>query len=73
MTDALLKQLDNPISDLDLTSWEISSIESLGLNTIGDILAAPETKLQSAYYVGEKRARRIRNVAIAAVYEYLSG
>lgn len=73
MTEALLKQLENPIDDLDLSSWEISTIKSLGLNTIGDILNATESKLQSAPYVGEKRARRIKNVAIAAVYEYLSG
>ena len=34
---------------------------------------ASESKLQTMSYVGEKRSRRIRNAALAAVFEYLSG
>ena len=38
-----------------------------------EVLHASETKLQRIAYVGEVRSRRMRNAAIAAVYEYLSG
>lgn len=69
----LSRQLKKPLSVLDLTKWQIERLESLKLYTIGDVLKASESKLQEAYYVGEKKARRMRNVAIASVYEYLSG
>lgn len=69
----LTRQLTKDINALDLTQWQIEKLTELGINTIGDILRVSETRLQEAYYVGEKRARRIRNTAMAAVYEYLSG
>jgi hypothetical protein len=40
---------------------------------VGDVLKATEQKLKEASYVGDVRARRMRNAAIAAVLEYLSG
>ncbi|WP_440951688.1 hypothetical protein [Methanococcoides sp. FTZ1] len=67
------KQLDKDIDVLDLTNWEKDKLNSLQLNTIGEVLQAPEIKLKEAYYVGDKRARRIHNTAQAAVYEYLLG
>lgn len=73
MSEVLKRELQKPIGALDLTSWQFDKLTELHLGTVGDILRASETRLQQAYYVGEKRARRIRNVAIAAVYEYLSG
>ena len=73
MSDVLERQLAKPIEVLDITNWQKDRLYSMDLNTIGDVLQATETKLQQAYYVGEKRARRMRNAAIAAVYEYLSG
>lgn len=71
--EVLNVQLENSMDNLDLTNWQKDRLRSLGLETIGDILRASETKLQEAQHVGEKRARRIRNIALAAVYEYLSG
>ncbi len=73
MGEVLTKQLSKPIEVLDISEWQKSTLHSLGLPTIGSVLHATETKLQEAAYVGEKRSRRIRNAAIAAVYEYLSG
>jgi len=69
----LKRQLDKSIDVLDITPWQRSSLRQLGLETIGDVLHATETKLQQIAYVGEKRSRRMRNAAIAAVFEYLSG
>lgn len=73
MTTVLLSQLSKDINVLDITSWQKDSLRSLDINTIGDVVKATESKLQKAYYVGEKRSRMMRNAAIAAVYEYLSG
>lgn len=69
----LARQLQKPVSVLDLTSWKRDRLIDLGLNTVGDVLKADESTLQRAYYVGEIRARQMRNAALAAVYEYLSG
>jgi len=73
MTILLSQELEKAVGVLDLTSWQKDKILSLGLNTVGDILKAPESKLLEATQVGVKRARRIRNAAMTAVYEYLSG
>jgi hypothetical protein len=69
----LQQQLSRPISVLDITEWQRSKLSELGLSTVGDVLLASESKLQTLSYVGEKRSRRIRNAALAAVFEYLSG
>jgi hypothetical protein len=66
-------QLDKSVEVLDITDWQRQGLVRLGLNTVGDVLHASETKLQEIAYVGEVRSRRMRNAAIAAVYEYLSG
>ncbi len=73
MSDILSNQLAMPIGVLDITDWQKERLRSMELNTVGDVLQASDTKLQQAYYVGEKRSRRMRNAATAAVYEYLSG
>ncbi|WP_066091585.1 hypothetical protein [Xanthomonas massiliensis] len=70
---ALEAQLAKPISVLDITSWQKEKLQELGLTTVGDILGATEEKLKEASYVGDVRARRMRNAAVAAVLEYLSG
>lgn len=70
---ALKIQLDKSIEVLDLSGWQRSKLLELGLQSVGDILTATEDKLKEAYYVGDIRARRMRNAAIAAVLEYLSG
>jgi hypothetical protein len=71
--ETLRRQLEKSIDVLDITGWQRDGLRSLGINTIGEVLHATETKLQRIAYVGEKRSRRMRNAAIAAVYEYLSG
>lgn len=70
---ALNLQLNRPITVLDLTGWQLEKLEELGLNTVRSVLNATEEKLKEANYVGDVRARRMRNAAIAAVLEYLSG
>lgn len=69
----LQQQLGKPIEVLDVTDYQRSKLRELGLNSVGDVLVASESKLQTMSYVGEKRSRRIRNAALAAVFEYLSG
>jgi hypothetical protein len=73
MSAILDRQLQKPVAVLDITDWQKEQLGVLGLRTIGDVLRSTETKLREAKYVGEKRSRRMRNAAIAAVYEYLSG
>jgi hypothetical protein len=72
-SDRLKVQLKEPVNVLDLTEWQISKLTELNLLTVGDVLSASEQKLKEATYVGDVRARRMRNAAIAAVLEYLSG
>jgi hypothetical protein len=70
---ALDRQLEKPTSVLDITPWQKEKLAELGLNTVRDVLNATEEKLKEANYVGDIRARRMRNAAVAAVLEYLSG
>lgn len=70
---ALDVQLQKSISVLDVTPWQKEKLAELGLVTVRDVLNATEEKLKEANYVGDVRARRMRNAAVAAVLEYLSG
>lgn len=70
---AVAVQLSKPISVLDLSPWQKSKLLELGLKSVGEVLNAREERLKEAYYVGDVRARRMRNAAIASVWEYLSG
>jgi hypothetical protein len=71
VTEALNMQLNKPIFVLDLTPRMKDKLRSVGLNTIREVLTAPESKLQEASYVGEKRSRMMKNRALISVYEYL--
>jgi hypothetical protein len=73
MSDNLKEQLSKSINVLDITDWQKQKLIELELDTIGKVLSEKEAKLREAYYVGEIRSRRMRNAAIASVYEYLSG
>ncbi|KUQ84798.1 hypothetical protein [Enterobacter genomosp. O] len=73
MTITLNIQLDRPSTVLDLTPWQLEKLRELGLHTVREVLDATEEKLKEANYVGDVRARRMRNAAVAAVLEYLSG
>jgi len=70
---ALAAQLDKSAEVLDITPWQKEKLNELGLYTVRDVLDATEEKLKEANYVGDIRARRMRNAAVAAVLEYLSG
>ncbi|MCF1493032.1 hypothetical protein GOZ83_06840 [Agrobacterium vitis] len=69
----LNEQLTKSNKVLDITSWQRDKLNGLGLLTVGGVLDAGEDKLKEAYYVGDKRARQMRNAALASVLEYLSG
>lgn len=73
ISSVLATQLAKPIGVLDISDWLKGRLRSLSLNTIESVLTASEDKLQEAYYVGGVRSRRMKNAAISAVLEYLSG
>ncbi|GGA00911.1 hypothetical protein CYANOKiyG1_12680 [Okeania sp. KiyG1] len=66
--------LQKSISNLSLTNWQKEQLIKNKFNTINDVLTVSEKKLiKSIRGVGEVKARRIQNAAIAAILEYLSG
>jgi hypothetical protein len=73
MLKILQEQLAKSIDNLDITEYQNEKLKELQLHTVGDVLNSTEELIQKIYYVGEKRARRIKNAAEAAVLEYLSG
>lgn len=70
---ALQARLAASIDCLDLTPFQKDKLAELDLSSIGDVLSASEAKFKTLYYVGNVRARQMRNAAIVAVIEYLSG
>lgn len=73
ISSALDEQLAKSVDFLDLPVWLIDALKGLSLNSIKDVLEAPEATIQNAYYVGAVRSRYIKNEATSAVFEYLSG
>nr|WP_321482180.1 hypothetical protein [uncultured Cohaesibacter sp.] len=69
----LKAQLSKSNTKLDITAWQRSKLDELGLTTIGDVFEATEAKLKTAYMIGDVRARRMKNAAVYSVLEYLSG
>ena len=72
-TDVLKEQLKKSIDLLELTGWQKQKMHEISINTIGDLISAPEGKLKQAKYIADVRARTIKNAGIAAVCEYLLG
>ena len=72
-TESLTRQLQRPVNVLDITSWQEGQLKKIGAHTIGAVLSVDERGLKTIKYIGDKRARRMMNAAIAAVMEYLSG
>lgn len=70
---ALEARLREAAEVLDLTNFQKAKLRELGLTSIGEVLSASEEQFQTLHYVGPVRARQIRNSAITAVIEYLSG
>lgn len=73
ISEIIAVQLNKSIDVIDLSNHQRSALESIGITTIGQALSSSETEFQKAYYIGAKRSRRIMNVVISAVLEYLSG
>ncbi|MEA2239006.1 MAG: hypothetical protein QOC81_3730 [Thermoanaerobaculia bacterium] len=73
LSEVLTRQLEKSIDVLDITQWQRDTLRSIGLNKVGDVLRAKESDLQAARYVAEVRSRQMRNAALAALFEYLSG
>lgn len=70
---ALEARLSASSSHLDLTAFQHEKLAELGLHTIRDVLTSEESTFRQARWIGEKRARQMRNAAVTAVLEYLSG
>lgn len=71
--DSLREQMKKSIDLLDLTDWQKQKMHEISINTIGELISAPEGKLKKAKFIADVRARRIKNAVIAAVCEYLLG
>lgn len=63
--------ISNSIDILQLTQWQKSNLKSIGVYTIKDLLLIEEKDLRKIYYVGEYKSRHMKNVALAAMFEYL--
>ena len=70
---AISEKIQRSITDLDLSEFQVNALNGLGLKTIGMILKATEEDFQQANYIGPKRSRKIMNIALASILEYLSG
>jgi hypothetical protein len=70
---ALEARLQSSVDVLDLTSFQKSGLRELNLESIGDVLSSTEVRFRTLHYIGQVRARQMRNAAITAVIEYLSG
>lgn len=69
----LQDQLKKSIDLLNLTNWQKEKLHSVSINTIGELACADESTVMQADYVGEIRAKQMRNAAYAALFEYLLG
>ena len=73
LSAVLQRELAKPVNVLDLTEYQREGLASIGIDTVGAALQASENEFQRISYVGPKRSRRMKNVVVASVLEYLSG
>ncbi len=74
LKEVLDNLLDESIDKLDLSDWQRKKLKENDLLTIKSVLETTEEELISKIpYVAEKRARRMKNAAMAEILEYLSG
>lgn len=59
-TDILKEQLNKSIDLLDLTDWQKQKMHEIAINTIGELISAPENKLKQAKYIANVRSRTIK-------------
>jgi hypothetical protein len=71
--EALQARLRTSIDVLEVSPYQRKKLVELGLTTVGGVLEAETEAFMKARYVGAVRARQIKNAAVAAVLEYLSG
>lgn len=73
LSQILARQLSKPVHVLDLSEYQLNEMPKIGLDTVGKALNASEEDFQKIMWVGPKRSRRMMNVVVASVLEYLSG
>lgn len=73
MSSILQRQLDKPVTVLDITEFQKGALKQIGLDSVGKALRSREEDFQAVDYIGPKRSRRMMNAVIASVLEYLSG
>lgn len=71
VSDSLQNQLNKSIGVLDISSRMKDKLREIGVNTVREVMEAPESKLMQAYYVGQVRSRNMKTAAMNSVYEYL--
>ena len=59
------------IDELELTLWQKGKLKEIKIDTIEKLLVADENDLKKICYVGDFRSRQMKNVVMAAVFEYL--
>ena len=69
----LQRELGKSIDVLNLTEYQKAGLHSISIDSVGSALQASEGEFQRISYVGPKRSRRMMNVVVASVLEYLSG
>jgi len=69
----LARELAKTIDVLDLTVHQKEGLRSISLDTVGRTLQASEAEFRRIDYVGPKRSRKMMNVVVSSVLEYLSG
>ncbi len=78
-SDAEIQQIINnllqkSISELNLTNWQKEKLMKNNFKIIKDVLEVSEQEIiHRIHGVGEVKARKIQNAAIAEILEYLSG
>jgi hypothetical protein len=73
ISQVLARELAKPIEVLDLTEYQKKGLRSIGLDTVGKALQGSELEFQRILYVGPKRSRKMMNIVVSSVLEYLSG
>lgn len=70
-SEDLIKLISKSIGELQLTDWQKENLKSIGVLTIKDLLFVEENDLKKIHYVGDYKSRQMKNVAMAAMFEYL--
>jgi hypothetical protein len=73
ISTVLARELAKPIEVMDITDYQRTGLRSIGLDSVGKALQASEGEFQRISYVGPKRSRKMMNVVVSSVLEYLSG